>query len=101
MIPYVTVLPEEVFITKARNFEVPEHNILGLWDYYMHGISTGTFLQAVLTNDLHLACRKADAINRTALFDIVNFLHNVFPCDAWGSPEVVEKWLQKHRVYQI
>ena len=52
----------------------------------------GSFLHAVLTNDLRTACEKADDRNQLALFDIVGYLYNECPMNCWGSVEKVEAW---------
>ena len=72
---------------------VPEPLREGLIMYLVDHVPTGSFLQAVLSNDLHDACRRADEHNRYRLFDIVYFLHNHAPGMAWGSVENVTRWL--------
>lgn len=54
---------------------------------------TGSFLEAVLSNDLREACNRADTDNARALFDLVAYLHNRCPSGCWGSPEKVSQWL--------
>ena len=41
--------------------------------YIERGIATGSFLQAVLCNDLKMSFANADHINQYRMFDIVNF----------------------------
>ena len=54
---------------------------------------TGSFLRAVLENDLHAALFKADDDNRAALMNIVRYVYNDLPRACWGSPEKVKAWL--------
>ena len=65
--------------------------------YAERGIPTGGFLYAVLTNDMMEALFRADAENRVALYDIVSYIYNNIPGDAWGSPSKVEMWMNKKR----
>jgi len=62
--------------------------------YLESKIPPGSFLTAVLSNDLREAFSKADEPNREALFDTVRFLYNNAPASAWGSPENVKAWMQ-------
>jgi hypothetical protein len=57
-------------------------------------IPTGSFLRAVLENDLKEACGRADIYNQRILFEIVYWLYNEAPPDCWGSPEKVKAWLK-------
>lgn len=74
-------------------YDVPESLHAGLVEYFAAHRPTGSFLHAVLENDLTRACLKADPINRYCVADIVAFLFNVGPAKAWGSPEKVAAWL--------
>lgn len=55
----------------------------------------GSFMMAVVSNDLHEACSRADDVNRYNLWDIVGWFYNEAPSDAWGSPAKVNAWLAK------
>lgn len=62
-------------------------------DRYVHqGIPTGGFLYAVLTNDLFEAMGRADQNNRAVLFEICQYIYNLVPSGAWGTPEKVKAW---------
>ena len=54
----------------------------------------GSFLYAVLTNDLMGAVSKADHINSQYLKDIMIYVYNDIPSACWGSREKVEEWLK-------
>ena len=54
---------------------------------------TGSFLRAVLENDLREAFGRADDNNRYIMFDIVCYCWNQLPAECWGSKENVAKWL--------
>lgn len=75
-------------------YKVPNHTLDGIRTYVEDRLPPGGFLRAVLSNNLHLACLEADDWNREALPDIVTYLHWEVPSSCWGSPELVEKWLE-------
>lgn len=76
---------------------MPEHMRPGLKLYVERGIPPGSFMMAILMNDLKEACGRADHINRYAIFDIVQVLYNEVPSTCWGSPEKVFDWIRKHK----
>lgn len=78
---------------KLVESQVPEHLHDGLVEYIVIRRPTGHFLKAVLSNDLREACGRADFESRTALYEIVFFLHNYATSTCWGSPAAVEAWL--------
>jgi hypothetical protein len=61
--------------------------------YVQHKIEPGSFLRAVLENDLKESFGRADEINRTRLFEIVKYIYNHVPMNVWGSKEIVQKHL--------
>lgn len=63
--------------------------------YVNHGLSTGDFLRAVLSNNLQHSLFWADKENRSSLFEIVRLCHYEIPSPCWGSPEKVKAWLEK------
>jgi len=74
---------------------LPEGLKGGLQRYIEHGIEPGSFLQAVLRNDLMGSFAQADIHNRYLLFDIVRWLYNEAPSQCWGSSEKVKAWIEK------
>jgi hypothetical protein len=74
---------------------LPEHMREGTRLYIDHGISTGSFLTAVFSNNLMDAVGKADIVNRDAIWDWCNFIHNEAPYDCHGSPEIVAAWIER------
>lgn len=65
--------------------------------YVMHGIPTGSFLEAVLCNDLMEAMGRADMGNRMTLFEICDYVYNETPSACHGSQEKVRAWLKSKR----
>ena len=71
---------------------IPEYMQGGLVRWLQNGIEPGSFMLAVLENNLSEACNRADDTNRHHLYDYVYFLHNYAPIGAWGSPDNVRRW---------
>ena len=79
------------------NYDIlPEHMRGGAERWIEHGIEPGSFMQAVICNNLTLACMYADHINKYRLFDFVNFFHNEAPSACWGSEEKMIAWRKMH-----
>jgi hypothetical protein len=73
-----------------------EHLTPGIRRYVDNHIETGSFLRAVLENDLRGACaRAADIGTRWALFELVTYLEASIPPECWGSPERVQQWISQ------
>ncbi len=78
---------------REKHPKVPESVISGMINYGWDRIPTGSFLRAVLENDLKAACAQADDINRHLLFEIVCLMYNDLDYRCQGSPDIVKKWL--------
>lgn len=76
---------------------VPEHMRDGISRYIEQGIRPGSFLTAVVQNDLREAIGHADDINLTALPTIVAWFYNYAPALCWGSTERMMGWLLTRR----
>jgi len=63
--------------------------------YEKHKIETGSFLRAVLENDLFKAMGRADLESRANLFEIVQYIYSNLRSDCYGDREAVKKWLEK------
>ncbi len=72
---------------------VPPHLVAALQRYAEHRIPTGSFLRAVLENDLSGAVARADEESLRALPNIVSYVHWELPGPCWGSPATVSEWL--------
>ncbi|MGH9931007.1 MAG: hypothetical protein ACREA9_17505 [Pyrinomonadaceae bacterium] len=75
---------------------IPQSTMDGLIRYRDHGVPTGDFLQAVLSNDLMAALSSADDNNRAAILEICQFIYNDMPSRCHGSREKYEAWVEKH-----
>jgi len=65
--------------------------------YILKGIPPGSFLTAVICNDLREAFARADDTNAAMMHNWVRFFYNHAPCGCWGSPERYSNWLAKFR----
>lgn len=68
----------------------------GVQRYIEHGVPTGSFLEAVISNDLHASFACADEFNQRHMFEIVAWFHNECPHNAWGSAKAYGDWLMMH-----
>ena len=78
------------------NSEPCPENVKKSIDLYVQGgVPTGSFLRAVLENNLSDSIGAADSSNLEALPHIVAYLYNDAPSIAWGSPQKVTAWLAR------
>jgi hypothetical protein len=77
-----------------RGRTIPELTAAGLARYLDQHIKPGSFLSAVLCNDLRESLACADDENTDSLQAIVAYLYNEVPSAAWGSPEKFQAWLE-------
>ena len=73
--------------------KIKPSTIAGIVRYVDLRCPTGSFLRAVLVNDLKEAVFAADEENLAALPAIVYYCYNEIPSDCWGSPKKVAAWL--------
>lgn len=76
---------------------LPDHMHQSMELYLGNGIEPGSFLYAVLTNNLKEAVGRADDINIRYLPNIVSYCYNKIPSGAWGSQEKVEAWMAQFK----
>jgi len=74
---------------------LPKHIRGGAKRYIEDGISPGSFLSAVICNNLTESFARADETNISKMFDIVRFFYNEAPSQCWGSPKEMEDWVEK------
>jgi hypothetical protein len=81
------MLPNEKFC--------PAHIRKSIDAYVQQGRPTGSFVRAVLCNDLKEAIGRADETNLEALPHIVAYVYNRVPFVVWGSEARVDAHLAK------
>lgn len=74
--------------------KLPEHMREGARLYVEEGVMPGSFLQAVLENNLSESFARADEINTANMKAWARWLHNDCPASAWGSITAINKWRQ-------
>lgn len=76
---------------------IPQYTLNSLKLYVEQGIPPGSFLCAVLENNLFSAINRADKANLAALVDIVKYVYNEIPSNAWGHPKAVSEYIESFR----
>ncbi len=71
---------------------IPEYTKEAIDRWVAKGIRPGSFVQAVLSNDLMGAYAAADDTNREHMFDIVRYVYNEIPAECQGSKERFRDW---------
>lgn len=67
----------------------------GLKRYVEHGMEPGSFMQAILCNDLMGAVSRADATNIQLIPAWCKWIHANLPGICYGSEERYEAWVTK------
>ncbi len=67
----------------------------GIDRFAKYGQRLGSFLYAVLTNNLRESFGRADLENRRDIYEIVSYCYNEIPADIWGSEKEVQAWMDK------
>lgn len=83
--------PEDVKSQK----NIPVTMMEGIQCYIQKQCRPGTFLQAIIENDLKTAVVMADHINIRIIPAYVNYFYNNAPKDCWGHKGVIEEWFSK------
>lgn len=79
-----------------ENYSIlPEHMRGAARDYVERGLAPGSFLTAVLSNNLKEAFGRADHINTQSMSDWARWLIWYCPSGAQGSPEKVAAWIER------
>ena len=75
----------------------PEQMQHGLKMYLEHGIEPGSFLTAVLKNDLMRAMGQPDHIMQYRIFELCSWLYNYAPGGSYGSERNFQNWITERR----
>lgn len=75
--------------------EIPDHCRRGLEMYLSEGILPGSFLTAVLSNDLMEACARADMSNEKRLKNYAMLMYSFMPSGSYGSSVKVMNWIAR------
>jgi len=86
---------------RYRKYYIPDYMMNGLELYIDRGVLPGSFLTAVLENDLKEAVSRADDTNIDNLPAYMAYLYNEAPAECYGSPERVTEWVKKKQSQPI
>jgi hypothetical protein len=75
--------------------DIPDHCKEGLRGYIEKGEPVGSFLSALLSNDLRKTYEKADDTNIGRIKNYLMFLYNEAPSECWGSPDKYAGWQKR------
>jgi hypothetical protein len=78
--------------TALEKSNIPEHMQGGMERWIEHGVPPGSFLTAVLSNDLRGAFERTDSDNLPLIRDYLVFLYNYAPMGCWGSELAFRQW---------
>jgi hypothetical protein len=80
---------------------VPAYMWGGVERYFLHGIPGGSFMTALLSNNLMEAFACADDENAANMRNWCLFLYNYAPRGSYGSPERMNAWLAQFHSEQV
>ena len=86
---------EEDYANMALEAGIPVHMAGALYRYVEHGIRGGSFLDAILCNNLSEAMGRADAENSRCLKEWAMVMVWGVPRSCQGSLEIVKEWVKK------
>ena len=73
--------------------DAPIHILDSINRFVEYGLEPGSFVKAVLSNDLAGAFNAADTDSEAGIRDILKYVRWEIPAESWGSPAKVEAWL--------
>jgi len=80
---------------KYQDFYIPDRMCGAIIRYVEHGLKPGSFLQAVIQNNLSNACAFGDYENIKNLPAYAHFFYNEVPGDCWGSKDKMNAWIKR------
>ncbi len=88
---------EQMYRDLLESSEVPPTLHNGLVLYLTQGIRPGSFLTAVLSNQLVQAVNAGDESSLAALVPLVRWLYMAAPALSWSSESNMQAWIQMNR----
>ena len=79
---------------RFNQFHIPERMMPGIRLYVEHGLQPGSFLSAIIQNNLSEAVGRADSENLKNIPAFVAYFYNECPSNCWGSPEKMKSWMK-------
>ena len=65
--------------------------------YYENGIAPGSFLEALINNDLKETFGRADDTNIKRIRSYIMWFYNEAPAGSWGYDGAVDKWIESFK----
>ena len=81
---------------QGENYAIQAHMADGIKRYVHDGIPPGSFLQAIICNDLRGAIAQADELNLHNIPAYVDWFYNEAPAGCWGNEDKMEHWIDMH-----
>jgi len=82
---------------KFREFHIPDYMMDGINRYVNDGIPPGSFLTAIICNDLSGAVSQADDNNLPNIPAFVSYFYWETPSACWGSLRKMKAWIEHKR----
>jgi len=80
----------------GKHYEIPDEAGETIKLYVEHGIKPGSFLTAIICNDLQAAFAQADQTNAELIPAYVMYFHWEVPARITGSPRRMNNWIQRN-----
>jgi len=77
-----------------RGIKLDKHDLYPFNDYIVNRVPPGSFVTAVLQNNLFSCYFHADDNNFQKVPAYVAYLYNHAPANCWGSEKAIEAWLK-------
>ena len=81
-----------------QEFYIPERMMEGIKRYLAYGIPSGSFLTAIIQNNLSQAYQQADSENLRNIPAYVAYFYNECPMRCWGSPKKMTAWIDSKKI---
>lgn len=85
--------PAIFWASKLSGKNFPPHIVDGLIGYVANGVPPGSFLTAMLENDLVGIDRHADDASRACFWTLLNWIVWTAPAARWGNKNKVAGWM--------
>jgi hypothetical protein len=78
-----------------RHYYIPERMRDSIKLYIEKGIHPGSFLSAIIRNDLRGACESADDENLQNIPAYIYYFYNYAPISCWGGPKSMKGHMER------
>lgn len=90
----LTKYSENRLLNSLNHWHVPQDFAEPMYNYLVHGIEPGGFFTGWYANDASSIIRSHPANTVESLKDLMKWMLNCMPQEAWGSHPSVKAWLQ-------